>query len=393
MSGLLERAKALGPEFAAFRQDFHQHPELGMQEERTSAIVAEYLRGLGIDVVHPVVANTGVLGILRGAQPGRTVALRADIDALPIPEQSGYKYASLVPGKMHACGHDGHTATLMGVAKLLSEVKDQIAGTVKFFFQPAEEGPGGALPMILAGVMENPHVDAVIGLHLSTDIPTGQIALKAGPSSAGTDSIEIKITGKGGHGAHPHKSVDAIVAAAHAVLALQTIASREIDPLGSVVLTIGTINGGYRHNVIADTVEITGTVRTLDPEVRAGMPDRIRRILDGVSAAMRTSFEFKVNPGYPSVINDAAMADLVERVGQRVLGKENVHRLAVPSMGGEDFSYFAEKAPGIFFRLGGGNEAKGCTYPGHHPKYNFDEDAIPVGMAMMAEAVLEFLNK
>lgn len=390
---LLERALVLGPEFANFRHDFHQHPELGLQEERTSAIVAEYLRSLGIEVIHPVVANTGVVGILRGAKPGKTIALRADIDALPIPEQSGFQYSSLTAGRMHACGHDGHTAILMGVAKLLSEIKGQIAGNVKFFFQPAEEGPGGAVPMIAAGVLENPQVDAAIGLHLSTDIPTGQIALKAGVSSAGTDSIQIKITGKGGHGAHPHKSIDAIAATGYVIVALQTIASREIDPLGSVVLTLGTINGGYRGNVIADTVVLTGTVRTLDPEVRASLPGRIDRILGGICAAMRTQYELTYDPGYSSVTNDAGMADLIECVGQRVLGAENVHRLAVPSMGGEDFSYFAEKVPAIFFRLGGGNTEKDCIYPGHHPKFNFDEDAIPVGMAVMAEAVLEFLNK
>ncbi|MGI6358594.1 MAG: M20 metallopeptidase family protein [Bacillota bacterium] len=393
MSSLFERAKALAPEFIAFRRDFHQHPEFGLEEVRTSGIVAEYLTSLGIEVIHPVLEKSGVVGILRGAKPGKTIALRADIDALPVPEQTGVAYASKTPGRMHACGHDGHTAILMGVAKLLSEVKDQMAGTVKFFFQPAEEGPGGAAPMIEAGVMENPHVDAAMGLHLGTDLPTGHIGLRAGANSAGTDSIEITITGKGGHGAHPHKSIDAITAAGHAIVALQTIASREIDPLGSVVLTLGTINGGYRGNVIADTVVITGTVRTLDPEVRASMPERIERILSGVCAAMRTKFELKYNNGYPSVINDADMADMLERIGQRVLGADKVHRIANPSMGGEDFAYFAEKAPAIFFRLGGANEAKECIYPGHHPKYNFDEDAIPVGMAVMAEAALEYLNK
>ncbi len=393
MSTILERAKALAPEFVAFRRDFHKHPEFGLEEERTSAIVADYLKSLGIEVIHPVLEKSGVLGILRGGKLGKTVALRADIDALSIPEQSGVPYASTIPGKMHACGHDGHTATLMGVAKLLSEMKDEIPGTVKFFFQPAEEGPGGALPMIEAGVMENPHVDAAMGLHLGTDLPTGHIGVRAGANSAGTDSIEIKITGKGGHGAHPHKSIDAIVAAGHVIVALQTIASREIDPLGSVVLTLGTVNGGYRGNVIADTVVFTGTVRTLDPEVRASMPGRIERILDGVCSAFRAKFELTYNNGYPSVINDAGMADLLESVGQRVLGADKVHRVPNPSMGGEDFAYFAEKAPSVFFRLGAANEAKECIYPGHHPKYNFDEDAIPVGMAVLTEAALEFLKK
>ncbi len=392
MSELMTRAQALKDEFIEFRRDFHRNPELGMQEVRTASIVAEHLRDLGIEVTTGI-ANTAVVGLLKGGQPGKTIALRADMDALTIPEQSGAEYASTIAGKMHACGHDGHTAILMGVAKLLSEMKDEIPGNVKFFFQPAEEGPGGALPMVEAGVMENPHVDGVMGLHISTDIKTGQIGLKAGASSAGTDSITITISGKGGHGAHPHKSIDAIVAAGHIIVALQTVASREIDPLGSVVVTIGTINGGYRGNVIADNVVMTGTVRTLDPDVRASMPERIERIINGICQSLRCECELKYDKGYPSVINAPEMADLMEAVGQRVLGKENVARIANPSMGGEDFAYFAEKAPGIFFRLGAGNEEKACIYPGHHPKYNFDEDAIPVGMALLAEAALEYLRK
>lgn len=387
----LTRAQQLKDEFIAYRRDFHQHPELGFEEVRTSGIVAEYLESLGIEVTR--VANTGVLGLLRGGKPGRTMALRADMDALSIPQQNDVPYKSTSPGKMHACGHDGHTAILMGVAKLLSEVKDEIPGTVKFFFQPAEEGPGGALPMVEAGVMENPTVDAVMGLHVGVNLPTGQVGLKAGPSSAGTDSITITLEGKGGHGAHPHGSIDTIVAAGHLIVAMQTIASREIDPLGSVVVTLGTVNGGYRNNVIAHTVELTGTVRTLDPVVRDSMPERIERIIKGVCETFRCKYEFDYHKGYPSVVNDSAMADLAEAAAQRLLGVENVVRTANPSMGGEDFAYFAEKAPGIFLRLGAGNEEKDCVYPGHHPFFNFDEDAIPVGMAVLAEATLDFLKQ
>ncbi len=388
---MLERAKQLQDEFVAFRRDFHQHPELGFEEERTSGIVAQYLESLGIEVTR--VAKTGVVGLLRGGKPGRTVALRADMDALSIPQQNDVPYKSIHPGKMHACGHDGHTAILMGVAKLLSEIKDEIPGNVKFFFQPAEEGPGGALPMVEAGVMENPHVDGVMGLHVGVNLPTGQIGLKAGPSSAGTDSIKIVLTGKGGHGAHPHNSIDTIVAAGHLIVAMQTIVSREIDPLGSAVVTLGTINGGYRNNVIAHQVELTGTVRTLDPEVRAAMPERIERIIKGVCETFRCTYEFVYDKGYPSVINDPAMVDLAEKAAQRLLGADNVVRIANPSMGGEDFAYFAEKAPGVFLRLGAGNPEKDCVYPGHHPCFNFDEDAIPIGMAVLAEATLDFLKQ
>jgi amidohydrolase len=316
------------------------------------------------------------------------------MDALPILEQSGKEYASLNPGVMHACGHDGHTTILMGVARLLSEMKDEIAGNVKFLFQPAEEGPGGALPMIEAGVLDNPKVDAAIGLHLeATRYHAGQIGLKAGASSAAPDSMEIRITGRGGHGAHPHRSVDAIVAAGHLIVALQSIVSREIDPLGSVVVTVGTIHGGYRSNVIADEVVMTGTVRTLDPQVRAAMPTRIERIVKGICEGLRCSYSIGYHEGPPSVVNDASMTDLVEDVAHRILGQDNVFRVANPSMGGEDFSYFAERVPSQFFNLGGCNPAKGCDYPGHHPKYDFDEDAIPYGMAVLAGSALEFLNR
>lgn len=389
---LLTRAQELKEEFVAIRRDFHRHPELGMQEVRTSAIVANYLRELGIEVTTGI-ANTGVVGLLRGGKPGKTIAIRADMDALPILEQNGKEYASEIRGKMHACGHDGHTAILMGVAKLLSEMSGQIAGNVKFLFQPAEEGPGGGLPMVEAGVLQNPTVDAALGLHLNTgDMHAGQIGLRSGVNSAGTDSIEIKIGGRGGHGAHPHKSVDAIIAAGHLIVALQTIASREIDPLGSVVVTLGTINGGYRGNVIADEVLMTGTVRTLDAKVRDSMPERIERIVKGICEGFRCNYSMSYHHGYPSVVNDAAMTDLLEGVAQRVLGKENVLRIANPSMGGEDFAYFAEKVPATFFRLGATNPEKGCDFPGHHPKFDFDEEAIPYGMAVMAEMALEFLG-
>ncbi|MDP3058809.1 MAG: amidohydrolase, partial [bacterium] len=347
---------------------------------------------LGVEVSTNI-ANTAVVGIIRGSTPGKTIAIRADMDALTITEQTGKPYASTIPGKMHACGHDGHTAILMGVAKLIIERKDDLIGNVKLFFQPAEEGPGGALPMIEAGVMVNPTVDAVIGLHLNTsNIQMGQIALRSGANSAGTDEIHIRLKGKGGHGAHPHNTIDAIIPTGHLIVALQTIVSREVDPLGSAVITIGTVNGGYRNNIIADNVFLTGTVRTLDPTVRNSMPERIERIIKGISDTFRCTYEFNYIWGYPSVINDVAMTSLAEEVGHCLLGKENVVRAPHPSMGGEDFSYFAEKAPGVFFSLGAKNEAKDCIYPGHNSRYDFDEDAIPVGMAMLTGIALTYLR-
>ena len=390
---LLERAQELKQQFIDIRRDFHMNPELGMEEHRTSGIVAEYLRSLGMEV-QTGVANTGVVGLLRGIEDGPTVGLRADMDALPITEQSGAPYSSRIEGKMHACGHDGHTAILMGVAKLLSEVRDQIKGNVKFIFQPAEEGPGGAKPMVEAGVLENPHVDAMFGLHLSSiGGPAGKIAVGSGPRSAGTGFARIKIIGYGGHGAHPETSVDAIMASAYVLTALQTIVSRELSPLDPVVITMGTIQGGYRHNVIADVVEMTGTIRTLNAEVKASMPERFERIIKGVCDGLRCTYELEYIQGIESVVNDEAMTDLVRQVGHRILGVENVIEAKEPSMGGEDFCYFAEAVPSSFFRLMAYNPEKDCIYPGHHPKYNFDEDSIPYGMAVFEESTLEYLRR
>ncbi|QOR34092.1 amidohydrolase [Clostridium sp. 'deep sea'] len=390
---LLNRANELKQEFINYRRDFHKHPELGMQENRTAQIVAEFLTNLGLDVKTGV-ANTGVVALLKGLEQGPTIGLRADMDALPILEQSEAPYSSKVQGVMHACGHDGHTAILMGVAKLLTECKHKIKGNVKFIFQPAEEGPGGALPMINEGVLQNPKVDMMFGLHISTKQgKAGQIAFKHGASSGGTGFARIKIKGYGGHGAHPHKSVDAIMASAHVLTALQTIISREIDPLEPVVITMGTIKGGYRYNVIADEVEMTGTIRTLSQDVKLGMPERFNRIIKGVCDSLRCTYELDYRQGIPSVINNEQATKLVEKVGNRVLGEQNVFKLKKASMGGEDFCYFSLEVPSCFFNLLALNESKNCHYPGHHPKYNFDEDCIPVGMAMLAESTLEALNE
>lgn len=388
---LLASASALLPEMVAYRRQFHQHPELGMEEFETAAAVAAALRGLGIEVREKV-GVTGVVGLIRGRGPGRTIAIRADMDALPVQEQQDRPYSSRIPGKMHACGHDGHTAILLGVAKLLQQLRTEFDGQVKLLFQPAEEGPGGAEPMIRDGTMEDPHVDAVLGLHINTEIPTGQIGVGHGVTSAAPDGFQIVVRGVGGHGAHPHRSVDAIAVGAQVVTALQTITSREVDPVNPLVVTVGTFNGGFRGNVIAPEVTMTGTVRTLDPELRATMEDRIRRLVGGICAAMRAEFDLQYSYGYPSVVNDEAMCQLVEAAGRAVLGAENVLLIPKPSMGGEDFSYFAQLAPGCFFRLGARNEHKGTVFPGHHPGYDFDEDCMPVGAAVMVRAALDYLG-
>jgi len=393
MNELFQRAKAMEDKFIGFRRQFHRHPEPGWEEFETSATVMHYLEELGIPYTR--IGTTAVVGLIEGGLPGeKCIGIRADMDCLPITEKTGVEYVSQIPGRMHACGHDGHTAILMGVATLLSEIKDQIPGKVKLFFQPAEEGPGGAKIMIEAGCMENPKVDAVIALHVATqDLPTGKVAMMPGPSSGGTQGLTIVIKGRGGHGAHPHKSVDAIVAAAQMITALQSIASREVDPLDSIVITIGTIQGGYRGNVIADRVEMTGTIRTLRPNVRNAVPGQIERIVAGVCAAYRCTYEIDIPEGIPSVINDPAMVSIAQEACISVLGKDKVIIKKRPSMGGEDFCYFAQAAPGMMISLGAENAKKDCSFPGHHPNFNIDEDCIAIGMAVLSQTALDFLKK
>src|SRR5665647_1707190 len=380
MNELFQRAKAMEDKFIGFRHQFHRHPEPGWEEFETSATVMHYLDELGIPYTR--IGTTAVVGLIEGGLPGeKCIGIRADMDCLPITEKTGVEYVSQIPGRMHACGHDGHTAILMGVATLLSEIKDQIPGKVKLFFQPAEEGPGGGKIMIEAGCMENPKVDAVIALHVATqDLPTGKVAMMPGPSSGGTQGLTIVIKGRGGHGAHPHKSVDAIVAAAQMITALQSIASREVDPLDSIVITIGTIQGGYRGNVIADRVEMTGTIRTLRPNVRNAVPGQIERIVAGVCAAYRCTYEIDIPEGIPSVINDPAMVSIAQEACISVLGKDKVIIKKRPSMGGEDFCYFAQAAPGMMISLGAENAKKDCNFPGHHPNFNIDEDCIALSL-------------
>jgi len=361
-----------------------------MQEERTARIVAQHLEKLGLDV-RTSVGGPGVSGVLQGARPGRTIAIRADIDALPIQDQKTCDYASRRAGVMHACGHDGHTAMLMAVASLLTDLRDSICGNVKFIFQPAEEGPGGARAMIDDGVLMDPKVDACLGLHLQTDLLVGRIGIRYGTITAASDSIEISIRGQGGHGAGPHETVDAIAVAAQAIVALQTIVSREISPVEPAVISVGTVRGGYRGNVIADEVFMTGTVRTLGADTRSMMPQRIERIIRGVTDAMRATYDLKYSYGYPSSLNDTAMTALAESAAKEILGQDQVEHLPAPTMGAEDFAYFAEAVPSSFLRLGARNEAKGIIYPGHNPRFDFDEDAMPAGVSVLSLAAIKYL--
>ncbi len=368
------------------RREIHRHPELGFEEVRTSALVERELDALSIE--HRRVATTGVVGVIRGALSGRTAALRADMDALPIAEASGEACASEVPGKMHACGHDAHTAMLLGAARVLASRRATLAGNVVLIFQPAEEGPGGAEPMIAAGVLDDPKVDAIAMLHVDPRLRTGAVGITPGPVNAAADELHLTVRGKGGHGGYPHLATDAIPASAAIVLALQTIASRETDPLAAIVVTLGTIEGGYRNNVIADVVKLTGTIRTYDPAIRAGVEAKVRRIVDGVAAGYGCTAEIAIVYGYPPVVNDAALASAFATHLTAQTGIP-VEPLA-PTMGAEDFAYFAERVPGVVGRLGIRNEALGSVHSGHSPQFRLDEDAIPTGITTLvafAEAV------
>ncbi|MDP9106052.1 MAG: M20 family metallopeptidase [Candidatus Eremiobacteraeota bacterium] len=362
----------------AIRREIHRHPELGFEEHNTQAIVERELDALGIE--HRRVARTGVVGIVRGALPGRVAGLRADMDALPITEDSGEECASQLAGKMHACGHDSHTAMLLGAARVLQESRDSLEGTAVLLFQPAEEGPGGAQPMIDEGALDDPKVDAVTMLHVDPRLATGTIGITPGPVNAACDEFHLTIRGKGGHGAYPHKAVDVIPCAAATVLALQNVAARETDPLASIVVTVGTIEGGYRNNVIADRVFMTGTLRTHDPAVRATAEGKLRRIADGVAAAYGARAELEMIFGYPPVVNDDELTKAFAAY-TRELGF-TVERPA-PTMGGEDFAYFAQRVPGVMVRLGIYNEAVGSVHSGHSPQFRLDEGAIPTGIATL----------
>ncbi|HXP92438.1 MAG TPA: M20 family metallopeptidase [Candidatus Binatia bacterium] len=365
----------------AVRRQIHRFPEAGFEEEKTAALVERELDEMGIP--HRRVAKTGVIGVIEGKKPGKVAALRADMDALPITEQSGEPFSSEIPGMMHACGHDAHTAMLLGAARELTATRNTLAGKVVLLFQPAEEGPGGALPMIEEGALDDPRVDAVAMLHVDQRYETGTLGIAPGPVNAAADELYITIVGVSGHGAAPHRAVDAIPCAGAVILALQNIASREIDPLGSIVVTVGTIEGGYRNNVIADKVAMSGTIRTFDPEVRKGVEARVRRIVGGVAAAYNCKAEIMVVYSYPAVVNDAQLA--TEFSAYMMEHTEIPIVRPAPTMGAEDFAYFAERVPGLLIRLGVHNEAIGAVHYVHSPQFKLDEAAFPTGITALVE--------
>ena len=388
---LLLEAQKIKQDIVQFRRNFHMHPELGMEEYRTVAIVEDILKSLGIETNR--IAGTGLIGLLRGKSSGKTIALRADMDALPISERNKVCYASKIPGKMHACGHDAHTASLLGAAILLSKYKNKFNGNVKFLFQPAEETVGGALPMIKEGVLKNPEVDAVFGLHVDVDIEVGKIGIRYGKTNAASDMFDVIIYGKSCHGAAPHEGIDAITVGVQVVSALQNFVSRNVDPLDSVVVTIGIFEGGYQRNIIADRVKLSGIIRTLDPNIRKIACDRVKKIILGVTEALGAKANINFTPSYPSLINDNSMTDLVKSVAEELLGKANVIVINKPTMGVEDFAYFLQNVSGSFFKVGVKNKEKGIVQPLHSSLFDIDEDVLPIATAMHTQIALKFLTE
>ena len=375
-------------ELIDLRREFHRHPELGFAEQRTSRRVEEILTELGLTVSR--YQETGVVGLL-DCGSGSTIALRADLDALPIPEQTKLSYASKQEGVMHACGHDGHTAILLTAAKVLAKFKEQLTGKVKFIFQPAEEGPGGALPLIEAGALSAPDVDKIYGLHINNQLSTGTIGVQPGAASAAADELEIVIEGASGHASTPQAGVDAIVVASQVVTALQSIVSRELDPHQEVVVSLGTIEGGYRRNVIADRVELTGTVRSTDPELRQQLPKKIERIVQGVTAGYGADYQLNYNFGYPVLSNTPELVEEIEPIVEKIPDVSQVKRVAETSLGAEDFAYYLQQVPGVFFRLGAAQPGQDY-YSAHHPKFDFDEGALKVGVSLFVYLIFSELN-
>ncbi|MGV2826599.1 M20 metallopeptidase family protein [Myxosarcina sp. GI1(2024)] len=382
----------LQSQLTAWRRKLHQRPELGFQERLTAEFIANKLREWQID--HQTnIAETGIVASIIGDRPGRVLAIRADIDALPIQEENEVPYRSQFDGKMHACGHDGHVAIALGTAYYLSQHRQDFSGTVKIIFQPAEESPGGAKPMIEAGVLQNPDVDAIIGLHLWNNLPLGTVGVRDGALMAAVECFRCTIFGKGGHGAMPDQTIDSVVVASQIVNALQTIVSRNVNPLDSAVVTVGELHAGTALNVIADTARMSGTVRYFKPSLENYFGERIEAIVKGICQSHGANYELDYWRLYPPTINDGAIAELVRSVATEVVETPVGVVPECQTMGGEDMSFFLEQVPGCYFFLGAANPEKGLAFPHHHPRFDFDETALAMGVEIFVRCVEKFLSR
>jgi len=390
MTDFLSKAKEFFPYMQNLRRDFHMHPEIGFQEVRTANVVAQELKKFGLDV-QTQVAVTGVIGLLETDKPGPVVLLRFDMDALPIVEETGKAYASQNSGKMHACGHDSHTAMGITIARLLSEEKGALKGTVKFMFQPAEEGLGGAERMIKEGVLENPTPDYCLAMHVWNDMEIGNIVCHSGPLMASSEIFSLKITGKGGHGAMPQVTIDPVVAAAQIIQAWQTIITRNLDPLDSAVLSVTQVHTGDAFNVIPAIAELRGTVRSFKPEVRQTIYQRMNEIASGISGAMGCQAELIFDEITPALINDEKITRVVIKTIEEI--SPELHNYPeYLTMGSEDMALIQEKVPSCYFFIGSANNKEGLDYSHHHPKFDIDESVMPVGVGILSEATVKLLN-
>ncbi|MEB3180204.1 MAG: M20 family metallopeptidase [Nostocaceae cyanobacterium] len=383
--------RALQPQLVEWRRHIHQRPELGFQERLTAEFIHSQLQKWGIE--HQTgIATTGIVATIKGDKPGPVLAIRADIDALPIHELNDVPYRSQHDGLMHACGHDGHTAIALGTAYYLQQNRHSFAGTVKIIFQPAEEGPGGAKPMIEAGVLKNPDVDAIIGLHLWNNLPLGTVGVRSGALMAAVECFNCTIFGKGGHAAMPHQTVDSVLVAAQIVNALQTIVARKIDPIDAAVVTVGSLHAGEAGNVIANTAHMKGTVRYFNRAYEGLFPQRIEQIIAGVCHGHDATYDLEYVQQYPPVINDPTIAELVRSVASEVIETPLGVVLDCQTMGGEDMSFFLQEVPGCYFFLGSANASKNLAYPHHHPRFDFDETALSMGVEIFVRCVEKYCN-
>jgi amidohydrolase len=390
MEDILQQARQLFDYTRNLRRDLHRHPELGFQEFRTAGVVTRELAQLGIEVQHGV-AKTGVVGYLEGSRPGKTILIRFDMDALPIQEETGQDYASETDGLMHACGHDGHVAIGLTVAKLLWTMREQLNGSVKFIFQPAEEGLGGAEQMVAEGILTNPEPHACLALHLWNEKPVGWFGITSGPLMAGADTFRVILTGKGGHGALPQLTIDPVVAGGQVITALQTIVSRNLSPLEAAVVTVARLRAGEAFNVIPQTAEMSGTIRSFSTVTREKVIRRIKEIVEGVAGAMGCESELEILEVTPPVINDPSIAEHVVQVMRQMFPGEYLEP-DCRTMVSEDMAFIMKQIPGCYFLIGSANPEKGLNFGHHHPKFDIDEEALPRAAALMAGAVVDYLK-